>query len=81
MNRFSIWHWLMVLLIIALIIGLRRIGSTPQISALLFSAQPAKTRREAEYIDDSLPRRHSLRIWLGVWALICGTGLFVLYLR
>jgi len=81
MNRHSIWHWLMVLLIIALIIGLRRIGSAPQISALLFSAQPAKARREAEFIDDSLPRRLSLWIWLGAWALICGTGLLVLYVR
>jgi len=81
MNKLSIWHWLITLLIIALIFGLRRIGSIPPVSALLFSAQPAKTRQEAEYIDDLLPRKHSLWIWLGALAFSCGIGWFVFYLR
>lgn len=81
MTGFSIWHWLITLLIIALIFGLRRIGPIPPVSALLFSAQPAKTQREAEYIDDSLPQKHSLWIWLGALAFICGVGWFVFYLR
>jgi len=81
MNGFSLWHWLIVLLIVALVMGVRRIGSIPPVSALLFSAQPAHTGREAEYIDDSLPRKHRLWIWLGTLALVCGIGLFGFYLR
>ncbi len=81
MNSFSIWHWLIVLLIVALVFGVRHIGSIPPVSALLFSAQPVKTRREAEYIDDSLPRKHGLWIWLGALALIFGIDWFVFYLR
>ena len=77
MNGFSIWHWLIALLIVALVIGVPRIGSIPPVSALLFSAQPAETGGEAEYIDDSLPRKHGLWIWLGALMLVCGIAFLV----
>lgn len=55
MNALSIKSWLITLFIVILILGLRRIVWTSRITALLFSVQPANTRREAAYIHDSLP--------------------------
>jgi hypothetical protein len=81
MNGFSIWHWLIVLLIIVMLIGVRRIAPIPPVFTLLFSAQPAKNRREAEYIDDAPPRKHSLWVWLAALAVLCGLGLFALCLK
>lgn len=61
MNALSIRSWLITLFIVILILGLRRIVWPSRITALLFSVQPANTRREAAYIHDSLPQ--ILKIW------------------
>jgi len=81
MNSFSIWHGLIALLVVALVIGVRRIGPSFPAASPLFSAQPATTQREAEYVDDALPRKHGRWIWPGMLALACGVGWFVFYLN
>lgn len=81
MKSLSIWHWLIVALIVILIFGTRRLGSVPAAFKLLYSAQPANSRREAEYVDDVRVRRYGLWRWVGALAMICALGLLFIHLR
>lgn len=80
MKSLSMWHWLIVALVVVLIFGTRRLGSVPAAFKLLYSAQPANSRREAEYVDDAKNRNHSQWRWLCALAIIFALGLLFLHL-
>lgn len=79
MNALSIKSWLITLFIVIVILGLRRIVWPPRITALLFSVQPANTRREAAYIHDSLPqipKNWKWRVALFLMLVVVGLAIY-----
>jgi TatA/E family protein of Tat protein translocase len=71
----TIWHWLIVLSVVILVFGTRKLASLGDDSknaahTPVYSAE-ATNGTEAEFIRDGLPRRPSLVIVIAFALLLC----------